>query len=137
MISVTSVQGGIARNVIPAEATAYVNYRFPPGMSLGDAEARLRSICEPFGTIEIEGSSPSGAVRIDSPLTARLAEIVGAPLEPKQAWTPVAEFEQAGIAALNFGPGAPSAAHAVDESVSLDALARCYRVLERLAGASA
>ena len=137
VISVTSVQGGIARNVIPAEATAYVNYRFPPGMSVSDAEARLRLICEPFGAIEIEGSSPSGAVRIDSPVTARLVEIVGAPLEPKQAWTPVAEFEQAGIAALNFGPGAPSAAHAVDESVSLDALARCYRVLERLAGASA
>jgi len=134
VISVTSVQGGIARNVIPAEATAYVNYRFPPGMSLSDAEARLRSICEPFGEIEIEGSSPSGAVRLDSPLAASLVEIVGAPLEPKQAWTPVAEFEEAGIAALNFGPGAPSAAHAVDESVSLEALAHSYRVLEQLAG---
>jgi len=133
VISVTSVQGGIARNVIPAEATAYLNYRFPPGMSLGDAEMRLRSICEPFGAIEIESSSPSGAVRLDSPVAARLVEIVGAPIEPKQAWTPVAEFDAAGIAALNFGPGAPSAAHAVDESVSLEALAYSYLALERLA----
>jgi succinyl-diaminopimelate desuccinylase len=133
VISVTNVAGGIARNVIPAEATAYLNYRFPPGMSLIDAEARLRSICEPFGTVEIESSSPAGAVRLDGPLAARLIEIVDAPVEPKQAWTPVAEFEGAGVAAVNFGPGAPSAAHAVDESVALDALAYSYRALERLA----
>ena len=137
VISVTSVAGGIARNVIPGEATAYVNYRFPPGMSLADAEARIRMICEPFGSIEIEGSSPSGAVRTDDPLTTRLVEITGQPIEPKQAWTPVAEFESAGIAAVNFGPGHPAAAHAVDEAVDLDALAFSYRSLEQLAsGAS-
>jgi len=133
VISLTSVSGGIARNVIPAEATAYLNYRFPPGVSLSDAEARLRSICEPYGAIEIESSSPSGAVRIGSPLAKHLIEIVGAPVEPKQAWTPVAEFEAVGIAAINFGPGSPSSAHAVDESVTLDALAASYRALERLA----
>jgi succinyl-diaminopimelate desuccinylase len=137
VISVTSVAAGIARNVIPGEATAYVNYRFPPGMSLADAEARIRMICEPFGSIEIEGSSPSGVVRTDDPLTTRLVEITGLPIEPKQAWTPVAEFESAGIAAVNFGPGHPAAAHAVDEAVDLDALAFSYRSLEQLAsGAS-
>jgi succinyl-diaminopimelate desuccinylase len=133
VISVTNVSGGIARNVIPAQATAHLNYRFPPGISLSDAEARLRSICEPFGTLEIESSSPSGAVRIDNPIAAKLIEIVGEEVEPKQAWTPVAEFEGAGIAAINFGPGAPSAAHTVDENVSLGALAYSYRALERLA----
>lgn len=133
VISVTKVSAGIARNVIPGEATAYLNYRFPPGISLADAQARLRSICEPFGTIEIESSSPSGAVRIDNPVAAKLIEIVGSEVEPKQAWTPVAEFEGAGIAAINFGPGAPSAAHAVDESVSLEALAASYHALRRLA----
>jgi len=133
VISVTNVAGGIARNVIPAEATAHINYRFPPGMSLSDAEARLRSVCEPFGTVEIESSSPSGAVRLDGALAAALTEIVDAPVEPKQAWTPVAEFEGAGVVSLNFGPGSPSAAHAVDESVTLAALAYSYRALERLA----
>ncbi len=137
VISVTSVSAGVARNVIPGEASAYLNYRFPPGISLADAEARLRSICEPFGTIEIEGSSPSGTVQIDTALAARLIEIVGEPVEPKQAWTPVAEFEAASIAAVNFGPGAPSAAHAVDESVALEALAYSYRALERLASEGA
>ena len=45
-------------------------------MSLEDAEARLRAICEPFGTIVIESSSPSGAVRVDSPAAQRLIAIL-------------------------------------------------------------
>lgn len=133
VISLTTVSAGIASNVIPGEATASLSYRFPPGMSLEDAEARLRAICEPFGTIVIESSSPSGAVRVDSPAAQRLIAITGEPIEPKQAWTPVAEFDGVGVAALNFGPGQPSAAHAVDEHVELDALASSYSALARLA----
>ncbi len=137
VMSVTKVAGGIAHNVIPSEASAHVNYRFPPGISLSDAEARLRELCEPFGAIEIESTSPSGAVRLDDPLTQRLIELVGEPVEPKQAWTPVAEFDAVGIAAVNFGPGDPADAHSVDENVSTAALARSYELLEALsAGAN-
>ena len=50
---------------------------------------------------------------------------------PKQAWTPVAEFGQAGLDAVNFGPGEPAQAHRRDESVRIDALVRSYEVLER------
>ena len=54
-------------------------------------------------------------------------------MAPKQAWTPVAEFAQAGLDAVNFGPGAPEEAHRRDESVEIAALARAYQVLERFA----
>ena len=47
----------------------------------------------------------------------------------KQAWTPVAEFAQHGIPAINFGPGDPAFAHKADEQVRIDALVRCYEVL--------
>jgi succinyl-diaminopimelate desuccinylase len=50
---------------------------------------------------------------------------------PKQAWTPVAEFGQAGLPAVNFGPGEPAQAHRRDESVEIAALVRAYEVLER------
>ncbi len=137
VFSVTGVAGGIAHNVIPGEASAHVNYRFPPGISLTDAEARLRELCEPFGAIEIDSTSPSGAVRLDGALTQRLIELVGEPVEPKQAWTPVAEFDAAGIAAVNFGPGDPVDAHCVDENVSTAALGRSYELIEALsAGAN-
>ena len=52
---------------------------------------------------------------------------------PKQAWTPVAEFGPAGLAAVNFGPGDPAQAHRRDESVEIAALVRAYEVLERFA----
>ncbi|MSX02269.1 MAG: succinyl-diaminopimelate desuccinylase [Actinobacteria bacterium] len=133
VISVTSVAGGVARNVIPGEATAYLNYRYPPGISRADAEARLRSICEPFGTIEIEGNSPSGSVELDGNQAQRLVALVDRPVEPKQAWTPVAEFDAAGIAALNYGPGTPAQAHTVDESVDGSALAESFLTLEKFA----
>ena len=40
--SVTKIAGGIAMNVIPGEATAHVNYRYAPGRTPEEAEARLR-----------------------------------------------------------------------------------------------
>ena len=45
----------------------------------------------------------------------------------------MAEFGAAGIAAVNFGPGDPPQAHTREESISVAALVRGYRVLERFA----
>jgi len=132
-VSVTRVAGGIADNVIPAEATALVNYRYAPGREPADAEARLRGWCEPHGTLEIASHAASGRVPEGNELVERLRAAGDLALEPKQAWTPVAEFAGAGIDAVNFGPGDPKFAHRADEQVSVAALERCYAVLERFA----
>ena len=50
-------------------------------------------------------------------------------LEPKQAWTNVADFTSRGIDAVNFGPGAPRYAHRRDERVQVAALVRAYESL--------
>jgi succinyl-diaminopimelate desuccinylase len=52
-------------------------------------------------------------------------------VEPKQAWTPVAEFDAAGIPAVNFGPGATRYAHRADEQVEIAALVRTFETLWR------
>ena len=132
-VSVTRVAGGIADNVIPAEATALVNYRYAPGREPADAEARLRGWCEPHGTLEIASHAASGRVPEGNELVERLRAAGDLALEPKQAWTPVAEFAGAGVDAVNFGPGDPKFAHRADEQVSVAALERCYAVLERFA----
>jgi succinyl-diaminopimelate desuccinylase len=50
-------------------------------------------------------------------------------LEPKQAWTNVADFTERGIDAVNFGPGATRYAHRRDEQVEIAALATAYTAL--------
>ena len=52
-------------------------------------------------------------------------------LEPKQAWTNVADFTTRGIDAVNFGPGATRYAHRRDELVEIDALVSAYETLLR------
>jgi succinyl-diaminopimelate desuccinylase len=133
VVSVTRIAGGIADNVIPAEAVAHVNYRYAPGRTAQEAEAWLRELCEPHGTLTIEGNAPSAPVAVANPLAQRLIAAGGLAVEPKQAWTPVAEFAAAGVDAINFGPGDPAQAHAREEHVRVDALVRCYETIEAFA----
>jgi succinyl-diaminopimelate desuccinylase len=131
VVSVTQVAGGIAGNVIPDEAVAHVNYRYAPGRSPTEAEAWLRELCEPYGTVAIDGNAPSAPVPAGNPLVESLTRAGGGlAVAAKQAWTPVAEFAAAGIDALNFGPGDPAQAHARDEHVRVDALVFSYETLE-------
>ncbi|MDQ3630575.1 MAG: succinyl-diaminopimelate desuccinylase [Actinomycetota bacterium] len=129
--SVTRIAGGIAENVIPDAVTCHVNYRYGPGRSAADAEARIRALCDqPHATLEIHSNAPSGAVAVGHPLVQELIAAGGLPVGPKQAWTPVAEFALAGVPAVNFGPGDPAYAHRRDELVRVDALVKSARTLE-------
>jgi succinyl-diaminopimelate desuccinylase len=128
-MSVTQISGGIAQNVIPDRAEAHLNYRYAPGTSAAEAEDRVLSLFGEGVEVEIFSNAPSGAVPSPAnPVVARLRAL-GLPWEPKQAWTPVAEFALAGVDAVNFGPGEPRFAHTRDEQVAVDALVRSYEVL--------
>jgi succinyl-diaminopimelate desuccinylase len=132
--SVTKIAGGIAMNVIPGEATARVNYRYAPGRTPEEAEARLAELCAGHGELRIDANAPSGAVA-RGPLVDALIAAGDLEVAPKQAWTPVAEFARAGVPAINFGPGDPPQAHTRGEEISIAALVRSYRVLEAFAAA--
>ena len=133
--SVTTIAGGIAANVIPDRVECGVNFRYPPGRSAAEAEARLAELCAGHGELRIESDAPSGAVATGPLVDALVAagELVRA---PKQAWTPVAEFGLAGLPAVNFGPGEPAQAHRRDESVEIALLVRAHEVLQRFASAA-
>lgn len=136
--SAVMIAGGIARNVIPGSCTVELNHRYAPGTSAAAAEDGLRRRCElaAQGTAELTfaGNAPSGAVPDDNPLIDALAGAIGerSGFQPKQAWTPVAEFALAGVDAVNLGPGDPVFAHRRDEQVTAAALAACYEALRRL-----
>lgn len=134
VVSVTRVTGGIAQNVIPDGAVAGINFRYAPGRSAGDAEARLRGWCEPLGgALDIGSNAPSSPVATSNPLVQLLRNAGDLAVEPKQAWTPIAEFAAAGVDAVNFGPGDPAYAHRRDERVEIAAIARSLQVLRSFA----
>jgi succinyl-diaminopimelate desuccinylase len=132
VVSVTRLDGGIADNVIPDRAVATLNLRYPPDRSPAEAEELVRSLVPTDATVDVTGNSPPGGVSVDAPLVRRLIEIGAFPVEPKQAWTNVADFTSRGIPAVNFGPGATRYAHRRDELVELSALEAAYEALRTL-----
>jgi succinyl-diaminopimelate desuccinylase len=133
VLSVTQLHAGIAGNVIPARAEATLSYRYAPDRTPEEAEAELRRLVGDAGTLVDVANSPAARVVVDTPLARRLREAGGFDVEPKQAWTPVAEFSAHGLDAINLGPGDPRYAHAVDEQVDGAALERTFRALQRFA----
>jgi succinyl-diaminopimelate desuccinylase len=132
VFTVTRIEGFTGRNVVPARCDLNLNFRFAPGRSLADAEAEVLSLARRFGaSAEITDRAPSGPVILDNPLLQEFRALTAAPIEPKQAWTDVAQLAQAGIAAANFGPGEQAQAHQKNESCGEEALRRAYAMLER------
>ena len=127
VVSAVRVDGGIAANVIPAEAHAELNFRYAPGRTPAAAEARLASLV-PHGELDVLSNSPSAPPSLTNPLLERLRRLVPE-VAPKQAWTPVAQFAEEGIDAVNYGPGATAYAHRRDEQVPVANLERCYETL--------
>jgi succinyl-diaminopimelate desuccinylase len=135
VVGAVRIEGGIAQNVVPAEASVELNYRYAPNRAPEDAERRLRELV-PDGELVSLANSPPAHVVVDTPLVSRLREAGGFAVAPKQAWTPVAEFAAQGLDAVNLGPGATRYAHAVDEQVAVAEIARTYEALARFLGGS-
>jgi len=131
VLSLTGIEGGIAGNVIPDRVTAQLSYRYAPDRSVDEAEHELRRLVGERGRLENVGVSPAARVVVDTPLVDRLRAAGEFAIEPKQAWTPVAEFTARGLDAVNLGPGATRYAHKRDEQVDADALARTFEALRR------
>ena len=133
-LSVTQITDfGNAHNVIPGRVQATLNYRYAPTRTPAEAEARLAGLVG--RPLEIVQSSPAAPVALHSPHVERLREAGGFDVQPKQAWTNVADFAARGLDALNLGPGATRYAHTRDEQVDAAELARTYVALRRfLAG---
>ena len=127
----TRIEGGVADNVVPARASATLNFRYAPGRSRAEAEARLRELA---GDVEILSHSAARArCRRANQLLERLRAAGGFSLAPKQAWTPVAQFAERGLDAVNLGPGATRYAHRVDEQVEIAELERTFEALTAFA----
>jgi succinyl-diaminopimelate desuccinylase len=131
VVSAVRIEGGIASNVIPDLAVCDLNFRYAPGRSPAAAEARLRELVGPGAVLEVTSNSPSAPPARTNPLLERLREAGELRVRPKQAWTPVAQFAEAGVDAVNFGPGATAYAHKRDEQVPVANLVAAFETLQR------
>ncbi len=129
VLSVTQIAGGIATNVIPARVECTLNFRYAPDRTPAEAEVRLRELVG--RDVQVISNSPPAHVARRSPLVERLRAAGPFEIEPKQAWTNVADFAARGLDAVNLGPGATRYAHAVDEQVEIAELQRTYAALQR------
>ncbi|HET7137878.1 MAG TPA: succinyl-diaminopimelate desuccinylase [Gaiellaceae bacterium] len=128
VMSVTELRAGITSNVIPARAEANVNFRYAPDRTPEAAEARIREL---FPAAEIVSNSPAAHVASESELVQRLRAAGEFDLQPKQAWTNVADFAARGLDAVNLGPGGTRHAHTADERVEITELERTFAALQR------
>lgn len=133
-LSATRLEGGIADNVIPDEVTATLSFRYAPDRTPAQAEAYLRALVPDGATLEVTSNAAPGRVVTDSPLIEALRAAGDLEVEPKQAWTNVADFTANGIDAVNFGPGHTAYAHRRDELVEISALVHAYEVLRCFLG---
>lgn len=131
LFAVTMASGGIARNVIPPSFDVNLNYRFPPSLSLEEAEARLREVSAVADDITIVDRAPAAPIPAGNPHFARLESVSGAVATAKQAWTDVARLTQRGVPAVNYGPGETAQAHQRTESVAIGNLDVAFDAMRR------
>ncbi len=137
VMSATQAQGGRARNVVPDLFELNLNYRFAPGRALAHAQRDVEELVRGRAEVRFTDLSPSGRVCSDNPHYQRLVNFSGKAAEAKQAWTDVGRLSEAGIDAVNFGPGEAAQAHQKHESSNVAALGEAYRVLARFFAAEA
>src|SRR5438045_9126838 len=96
-----------------ARSVMTINVRYAPKRTPDEAERRVRELVG--RDLEILANSPAAHVpSLDRPVLAALRSAGGFEVQPKQAWTNVADFAARGLDAVNLGPGATRYAHAAD-----------------------
>ena len=119
VISATQASGGTARNVIPDGFRLNLNYRFAPGRTIEEASADVRALVAGEAEVTIVEAAPSGRLVGENALLKRFLAQNGNAVAAKQAWTDVARLGQAGVDAVNLGPGLAAQAHQAGEWASL------------------
>jgi acetylornithine deacetylase len=144
------IEAGVALNIVPKTASFGFEFRCIPGedpqalleefRAYGEREV-LPDLRRRAGdaaidwTVDIEG--PGLDMPADHPGVRRMLAAAGEAEVSRMPYaTEAGRFQLAGIPAVLCGPGNIEQAHKPDEYITIDQLARCEHVLERLLGAT-
>ncbi len=127
-LQAVGITGGHAGNVVPDACTVTVNHRFAPDRDVAAATDHVREVLEGY---EVVVTDAAGGARpgLDRPEVATLVAASGREPTAKLGWTDVARFADAGVPAVNYGPGDPLACHTDDEACATDEIRECAAVL--------
>ncbi len=128
-LSVGTIRGGAAVNIVPDSCVIEVDRRLLPGEEADEATRELRGVLEPLGiTVSqpymqapgFEAAPGSAAVEA----VTRAAESVGIVPAPRfvNYCTDASFYPGFGIPAVVFGPGSIDQAHQADEWIAIDQL---------------
>lgn len=123
------VDGGVAGNVVPDEATLTVNLRYAPDRTPAEAEAHLAEVIGECDEFVVPDHAVAAAPSLSHPLLSALISRNDLAVKAKLGWTDVARFDEHGIPAANFGSGDASLAHTKDEFVSRQEVQSVYDAL--------
>ena len=129
-LSAVRIDGGIAGNVIPDEASVTVNFRFAPDRDIEQALAHVHEVLDGLDVRIEQTDAAAGALPgLSHPAASALVAAAGGRVRAKFGWTDVARFAARGIPAVNYGPGDPSLAHRADERVPVDQITAAVELL--------
>jgi acetylornithine deacetylase len=134
-MNIASLDGGLAFNVIPSQATLRISLRPAPGADLGallaEAEGVARAATAPEGLEwEVANANPPFQTR-DLAAFAPLLPEAGEGVD-LAFWTEAALLSEAGIDAVVYGPGRIEQAHAADEYVAVSELEAAHAAFVRM-----
>jgi len=118
-MNIAKLDGGVAFNVIPDEATVTISVRPPPGSDVSQVRDELYALALdvlPRAQLSVPMSNPSFHTREASAFSAALG--TASPID-LAFWTEAALLAAAGIDCVVYGPGDIAQAHAPDEFVPI------------------
>ncbi len=142
--TMTMIHGGTKENVVPESCSLTVDRRFNPEETLVDIEGELRAVLEKLASedsdfkyrLERKRFYEAAEIPVDSPMANILrkhaVQISGVLQEPCGTLfsSDVRNFiHDAGIPAVAFGPGETQQAHCYNESIEIQQIVDCVKVL--------
>lgn len=142
----STISGGVGLTTYPDRCTLTVERRTIPGETSDDAMREIEDACDRVRArrpdlstnVRLIGAQLPSDVSVDAPIVKMLERSVQAAgsavsIEGLSAWTDAALLNEAGIAAICFGPGDIALAHAAEEYVPVSEIERATEVLTSVA----
>lgn len=144
-LSVGTIEGGTATNIVPNLCEFTFDYRNLPTMGSEDIlpaiEHKIQELTEQMQQVDVNTgikieqleNVPAMTDKDSEALQQLIAGLVHSSVRHKVAYaTEGGQFTNAGIATIICGPGSIERAHKADEYVELDQLAQCDDFLQQL-----